>query len=343
MNGALRQALPRLLIFVLTCVLALFALIAVFGQLRFDKGVTYRAEFVNVSGLKAGNFVRVAGVEVGKVKSISINPDVTASVEFSINESVELTRGGRAIIRYENLVGGRYLALDEGAGDDGTRLAPGGTIPVDHTAPALDLDSLIGGFRPLFRALDPDQVNALTAQLIDVLQGQGETIGSFLGHTAALTNALADRDDLIGKVIDNLAITLKSVGEQSKRLDKAVVSLSDLIGELANRRTDIANSIGASDAAAGTITDLLAQTRAPFNDTVTQTDRTAGIVVADHDYVDNLLKTLPDAYQRLSRLGLTGDYFGQYLCALMLKVNGKGGQPVYIKVAEQTTGRCAPL
>jgi phospholipid/cholesterol/gamma-HCH transport system substrate-binding protein len=75
---------------------------------------------------------------------------------------------------------------------------------------------------------------------------------------------------------------------------------------------------------------------------VAETDRAAGIVVADHDYVDNLLKTLPDAYQALSRQGLYGDFFSFYLCDIVLKMNGKGGQPVYIKLAGQDSGRCTP-
>ncbi|MGH7291272.1 MAG: mammalian cell entry protein, partial [Myxococcota bacterium] len=77
-------------------------------------------------------------------------------------------------------------------------------------------------------------------------------------------------------------------------------------------------------------------------DTVQQTDRFAGQVEADHAFVDDLVKTLPDAYQVLARNGLYGDYFGFYLCDLVLKVNGKGGQPVFIKVAGQDSGRCTP-
>ena len=59
---------------------------------------------------------------------------------------------------------------------------------------------------------------------------------------------------------------------------------------------------------------------------MTQTDRVSGqITVADRDYVDDLVKTLPDTYQILARQGLYGDYFGFYLCDAVLKVNGKGG------------------
>src|SRR5262249_24593048 len=146
-----------------------------------------RAQFSNVSGLAKGNFVRIAGVEVGKVKNIVLAPDTTVSVEFSADPSVMLTKGSRAVIRYDNLIGGRYLALEEGPGEPEV-LQPGATIPLSQTAPALDLDALTGGFRPLFRALDPEQVNALTGQLISAFQGQGETIGSFLAQTAAVTS-----------------------------------------------------------------------------------------------------------------------------------------------------------
>lgn len=64
--------------------------------------------------------------------------------------------------------------------------------------------------------------------------------------------------------------------------------------------------------------------------------------MADHDYLDHLLATLPDAYRALARQGLYGDFFSFYLCDLFLKLNGKGGQPVYVKVAGQSSGRCAP-
>ena len=63
----------RLAIFLAVCLLGVFALFAVFGQLRFgEKTNTYKAEFSNVTGLENGDFVRIAGVEVGKVKKIAI-------------------------------------------------------------------------------------------------------------------------------------------------------------------------------------------------------------------------------------------------------------------------------
>ncbi len=342
MNAKLRRDALRLAVFLAVCLLGVFGLFAVFGNLRFGEETNgYRAEFTNVTGLEEGDFVRIAGVEVGQIKKVEIQPDTRALVEFTANRSVVLTEGSRAVIRYDDLIGGRYMALEEGAGST-TKLQPGGTIPMDRTAPALDLDALIGGFRPLFRALDPEQVNALSGQLIKALQGQGGTINSFLAQTAALTNTLADRDQLIGEVIVNLNVVLGSLGDQSDQFAKAVDALSELVGTLASRKQEISNGLAYTNDAAATITDLLAEARPPFAKVIHETDRAAGIVVADHDYFDNLLNTLPESYQTLARQGIYGDFFSFYLCDIVLKLNGKGGQPVYVKVAGQSTGRCAP-
>jgi phospholipid/cholesterol/gamma-HCH transport system substrate-binding protein len=114
------------------------------------------------------------------------------------------------------------------------------------------------------------------------------------------------------------------------------------VAALADRKTDITNGVAYMNAATASVADLLADARAPLEEAVHQTDRTAGQVMADHDYVDELVRTLPDTYQILARQGLYGDYFGFYLCDVVLKVNGKGGQPVYVKLAGQASGRCAP-
>lgn len=341
MKDNLLGASWRLAIFTVVCLFTFFALLLVFAQLRFQPEMVYRAEFTNGSGLKEGNFVRIAGVEVGKVTKMSIEANSLVLVEFSADDSVVLTEGTHAVIRWADTIGNRYLALEEGAGDS-KRLGLGATIPPSRTQPALELDALVGGFRPLFRALDPDQVNALSGQLVAALQGQGTTISSFLAQTSVVTNTLADRDELIGEVITNLGTVLQSLGDESQQVDKAVASVSELMKGLAARKTDIANAVASTDAAATSVTDLLTRARPPVQKVVHETDRSAGIVVADHEYFDDLLNTLPEAYQALARQGLHGDYFSFYLCDAVLKLNGKGGQPVYVKVAGQTTGRCAP-
>jgi len=341
MRGRTVRVVTRVALFTVLCLVSTFVLVTVFGQFRFDSRVSYSAVFTNVSGLKGGNFVRIAGVEVGKVKDMTLHKDGTVTVDFAIDKGLVLTDGTKAAVRYENLIGDRYLSLEEGPGSV-RKLQPGQTIPLDRTSPALDVGALIGGFRPLFRALDPDQVNALSGQLLKVFQGQGGTIASVLSQTSALTTTLAGRDQLIGQVITNLNTVLGTFAAHDEQFSQGLGNLSQLVKELADRKTDIATGTAYINAAAGSIADLLTVARQPIKEAVAQTDRFAGQIMADHDYVDDLVKTLPDAYQVLARNGLYGDYFGFYLCDAILKVNGKGGQPVFVKLAGQDSGRCTP-
>ena len=342
MNQRITGTAVRLALFLTVCALALGIVMIVFAQTRFAGGArAYTAQFADVSGLREGNMVRVAGVEVGKVTSIAVNDDATVRVEFTADPAAVLTGGTRAEVRYDDLIGGRFMALVQGPGPT-TVLEPGQTIPIERTRPALDLDSVTGGFRPLFRALEPDQINDLSGQLIDVVQGEGPTIASFLSRAAAVSNTLADRDVLIGQVVDNLNVLLGTLGGQSDQLDKAVTSLSDLVHGLAERRTDITNAVAYTNAAAGTVADLLARAQEPAAKAITQTGRVTDAILADREYLDNMLETLPEKYRMLGRQGIYGDYFSFYFCDVVLKLNGKGGQPVFVKAAGQDSGRCAP-
>lgn len=237
------RAVTRVVLFTTMCLVFMFILVTVFGQFRFDTRASYSAVFTNVSGLKGGNFVRIAGVEVGKVKDLALHKDGTVTVDFAIDKGLQLTEATRAAVRYENLIGDRYLSLEDGPGSV-RRLQPGQTIPLARTSPALDVDALIGGFRPLFRALDPDQVNALSGELLKVFQGQGGTISSVLAQTSALTTTLAGRDELIGQVISNLDTVLGTFAARDDQFSHGLDKLSQLIQGLAERKSDIATGNG---------------------------------------------------------------------------------------------------
>jgi phospholipid/cholesterol/gamma-HCH transport system substrate-binding protein len=341
MRRKLSGVITRVALFTAVCLIFTFTLIAVFGQLRFEDRTGYQAVFTNISGLKSGNFVRIAGVEVGKVGDLTLHRDGTVTVGFAVDKGVRLTEGTKAVVRYENLIGDRYLALEEGPGPP-RRLPPDATIPLARTSPALDIDALIGGFRPLFRALDPDQVNALSGELLRIFQGQGGTLASVLAQTSMLTSTLAGRNELIGELINNLNTVLHTFGTRDHEFSDGLDKLSQLVNGLAQRKTDISTGLAYINAAAGSVADLLVQARQPIKDVVHETDRMSGQVMSDRDYFDGLLKDLPDIYQVLARQGMNGDYFGFYFCEVLLKLNGKGGNPIFIKLLGQASGRCTP-
>src|SRR2546430_17521567 len=102
------------------------------------------------------------------------------------------------------MVGQRYLALDRGTGPATPALAEGAEIPLVRTTPALDLADLFNGFKPLFQALSPKDVNQLSVEIVQLLQGVGSTVHSLLAHSRSLTPSLVGRVQDIGEYIYNL-------------------------------------------------------------------------------------------------------------------------------------------
>ncbi|MFH5206954.1 MCE family protein [Antrihabitans sp. NCIMB 15449] len=337
-----RATTVKLTIFALVMALIFAGLAIVFSQVRFASTKDYHATFVNASGLGSGDKVRIAGVPVGSVSSVEVGRDNLAHVEFDVESKYPLLRSTKATVRYENLVGDRYLELLDAPGS-GEELPEGATIPKEQTAPALDLDMLLGGFKPLLRALDPDQVNDLTAALIQVFQGQGQTLVALLGGAGSFTKSLADRDDLIGSVITNLNIVLKTIDDRGDQFSTTIDKLQQLISGLAQDREPIGDAIPRIAGATGDLAELLEAARPDLQATIEQTGRTANQLDLGRDDIQWVLERLPDTYRKLIRLGTYGSFLQLYVCSTKLKVTGPDGKDLVINLPDgQTNGRCAP-
>jgi phospholipid/cholesterol/gamma-HCH transport system substrate-binding protein len=334
----------KLGIFSLVLLLFTAMLIVVFGQMRFDRTTGYSAIFSNTSGLRAGQFVRASGVEVGKVSDVElIDGGSKVRVDFNVERPLPLFDGTTASVRYLNLIGDRYLELKRG--DSDKRLPAGGTIPLEHTEPALDLDALIGGFRPLFRALDPDKVNNIAQSIVTIFQGQGGTINDILDQTASLTSALADRDQAIGEVIKNLNTVLDTTVKHQQQFDETLQNFEKLITGLKNREDPIASSVANVSDAAGTIADLLADNRPLLQSTVTYLEGVQQPLVDQKEQLNDILVRLPTAFNIIGRAGgIYGDFFNFYACDISIKMNGlqPGGPVRTVKLFSQPSGRCTP-
>src|SRR6202035_2011958 len=322
-------------------------IVVVFGQMRFNSTNSYSAEFSNGSGLREGQFVRASGVEIGKVKTIKLVDDGhRVRVDFNVDRSVPLYQSTTAEIRYLGLVGDRYVELNRGEGEGADRvLPPGGFIPLSHTSPALDLDALIGGFKPLFRALDPEKVNNIATAIITVFQGQGGTINDILDQTAQLTSRIAERDEAIGEVVKNLNIVLDTTVKHRKDFDETIDNFEKLISGLNNHAEPFAAGIANISNGAGTVGDLLADNRALLHKTLNYLEPIQQAVVDQKDLYDDQLHRTPIGMNIVGNaVGNYGDWVNFYLCDLTLKTNGlQAGGPVRtVKIWSQPTGRCTP-
>lgn len=323
------------------------SIVVVFGQMRFNRTNSYSAEFSNATGLKDGQFVRASGVEIGKVKKVELVEGGTrVRVDFAVDRSIPLYQSTTAQIRYLNLFADRYLELKRGEGEDADRvLPPGGFIPLSRTSPALDLDALIGGFKPLFRALDPEKVNTIASAIINVFQGQGGTINDILDQTARLTEHLAERDQAIGEVVKNLNIVLDTTVRHRKEFDQSIDNFEKLITGLRNHADPLATGTADISNAAGTVAELLADNRALLHKEINYLEALQQPLVDQKDQLADLIHKTPTALNLIGRsIGLYGDWVNFYLCDLTIKWNGlqPGGPVRTVRIWQQPTGRCTP-
>lgn len=274
----------------------------------------YHAVFSDVTGLTVGSDVDIAGVRVGQVSSISVYRRNRALVGFSVQAGRPLPAAVTATIRYLNLVGQRYIELGQGAGPAGGMLAPGGTIPLSRTTPALNLTVLFNGFQPLFQALSPGDVNQLSSDIIQVFQGESPNITALVATVGSLTNSLATKDQVIEQVIGNLNAVLKTISSRGNALATLVTSLQELVSKLAADRQPIGNAISAIDSLTTATAGLLQVGRAPLHDDITQLQRLATNLADNSPTVNTFLQDLPGKMADITRLASYGSWLNLFLC-----------------------------
>ena len=320
-NTTFALAAIRLGIFVVVSLAVTGLLVAIMGNFGFGSQKEYKAVFSSASELKSGDQVRIAGVVVGKVTEVEIYRREQAMVAFKIAEDVPLTKESRANVRFLNLIGDRYMSLTEGK-RGAPRLEAGATMPLDRTSPSLNLTALFNGFQPLFAALNPEDVNKLSLNLVRVLQGEGGTVQELLANTASLTNSLADRDQLIGEVIANLSELMGTVDNHHQELDELITSLKGWFGDLAQDRKAIGSSLGNISEVTEEVAELLTRSRPLLKEDVAQLRRLFTILARPDNkkYLDETLDILPGMLSKQTRIGVFGSWYNYYLCEFQFGV-----------------------
>ena len=339
MRGSLRATLVKFGVFAVVMAVLTAFLFFIFGQYRTGAVTGYSAVFNDASRLKAGDSVRVAGIRVGTVNGLSLQPDKKVVVKFDADRSVVLTDGTKAAVRYLNLVGDRYLELVDGPGST-RRLPAGAQISVSHTAPALDLDLLLGGLKPLIHGLNPRDVNALSSALLEVFQGEGGTLQSLFNKSTSFTNTLADNDQTIERLIDNLNTVAATLNKDGGQFSGAIDRLERLVTGLANDRDTFGPAIDALSSGTVTLADLLGKARPPLSGTVEQLRKLAPNLDNDKDRLDAALQKAPRNYRKLVRLGVFGATIPYFLCQITLRGTDLSGKTVIAPWFRSDAQRC---
>ena len=313
---AVLAPLTKLVVFTVATALATGLVALTIANATLTAKDSYLARFTDVSGLLVGDDVRIAGVRVGTVDSIELVDRRVALVGFSVDSSQRLPASVTASVLYRNLIGQRYLALARGAGPVGQTLPPGGVIPVGHTTPPLNLTVLFNGFKPLLVGLDPEQLNRLSWEIVQVLQGQGGTVDSLLASTSSLTRDIADRDRVVGELITSLNAVLDTVNARDEQLSALILQLQRLVSGLAADREPIGQAIVSIDQLAGTTAGLLTEARPPLREDIAALGALSTNLAGSEQVIDSVLRFLPEKLTKLSRAGSYGSWFNFYLCGV---------------------------
>lgn len=316
----LRSIVLKFAVFVLVSVALLVLLVNTMVNGLSEDSRAFDAEFSDVSGLRVGDDVKVAGVRVGRVDSIEVT-EAGAMVGFDLSEEQPLLDTTRVVMRYQNLLGQRYLALVQDD-DRGPALDAGAQIPMELTDPGFDLTALLNGFRPLFEVLQPDDVNRLATSMVQVLQGEGGTIEQLLQQTTELTGFLSDRDELYGQVLTNLTPVLQNLDGRGSELTSTIKELRALMTGLARDREAIGSSIDGVSRLVGATSGLLRETRQPTVEAVGELRDVAAQMKASRNKLNTAIDSFGLIFESLGRAASYENAVNVYPCSILISIGG---------------------
>ncbi len=317
---SVRRELIKLAIFVLVAVALLWVLMSTLLNVTGGQTRSVVADFADVSGLHEGDNVRIAGVRVGRVEAMKL-VDTHAEVTMSVQADQPVFLNTRAVIRYQNLVGQRFVSLVSGEGP-ARPLADGGRIPIDRTEPSFDLSALLNGFQPLFSVLQPAEVNTLSDSIVAVLQGSGPRIVPLLDQTTRLTNSIADRDQVIGAVITNLNTVLDQLAGKGPELDELVAQSRRLVDGLNSSSGQIFGSLEKLREFTGHADELITDIRPDVRTDIRNAGRAADVFAGAKPQLRDTLAGFPQFLGGLARISQHGSWLALYGCNITLNAPG---------------------
>jgi len=289
--------------------LVLLALVVV-GIVTFFFGggqeKTLTAEFPRTVSIYQGSDVRVLGVPVGKIDSVTPSgTDVIVTMHYDAD--VQIPENAKAVIISPSIVGDRFVQLTP-AYSGGPVLASGTTLTQDRTAVPLELDQIYSSLDDLTVALGPSGANKKGA-LTDLLDstaknfgGQGARFHRTVENFSRLSGTLADnKDQLFGSVreLEGFVHTLARNDHTVRSFNTSLAQVSQM---LKGERGDLAASLHNLGTAMRQVSGFVRDNRELLGKNITGLDRITQILVKQRGA---LTETLRDAPLALNNLLLT--------------------------------------
>jgi virulence factor Mce-like protein len=292
----------RLLLVALIAIAAVGA--AVLVRQQFFRPHTITAYFSSATGLYAGDDVRIAGVKVGTIGSVTPQPD-RAAVVLEVDHDVRIPADAKAVIVAQNLVAARYVQLAPLYQPGEAELSDGASIPQSRTAVPVEWDEVKNQLSKLATELGPTtDVSAASSTSMgrfiestaDALDGNGGKLRQTFAQLSQLARILSDGSGDIVATIQNLQIfvsALRNSGDDMVLFQDRLATLSTVLDD---SRSDLDAAMSELAVAVGEVQRFIAGTR---DKTAEQVQRLADVtqVLADHRMdVENILHVAPTAF-----------------------------------------------
>ncbi|MFF0611024.1 MlaD family protein [Nocardia tengchongensis] len=225
-----KQAAWRLALFAGVIGVVLMLVLTAIQRPVSGKTETHDAIFTDANGLKVGDDVRMYGVQVGKVKQVSLE-GAKARVQVSIKTDSPVYDNSKLAIRYQNLTGQRYIDLQQQP-QPGARLAAGARVGEDHTVPSFDVTQLFNGLKPVLQTISPEAINQFSASMVALIEGDGSGLGPAMDAIGKLASYVDNRQQVISALIHNMSDLSDRLGGRVHYLVPLLKQLSDIFEAL---------------------------------------------------------------------------------------------------------------
>ncbi|OPX13774.1 MCE family protein [Gordonia sp. i37] len=323
--------------------LVLLVLLVVAGYIGYNRVTNTRltAYFATTTGLYNGDPVRVLGVNVGHVTSITPRSG-DVKVEMDVDRSVKIPADARAVVVAQSLVSGRFIQLTP-VYSSGPQMTDGTDIPMERTAVPMEWDQVKQQLQRLTDAVGPNGADpGAAARAIDVgaqnLDGAGQSINSSITQLSDVMGTLASgRDDLFTTIrnLQKLTDALSSSHEQMVQFNGRIASVSSV---LADNTDQLNGALHNLDSAMTDVQNFINTNQNSLTGAVSRLAQTTGILAAKDEQMRGLLHSAPNQLANFYNIynPLTGSLSGGFglgmgnnlitlLCGTM-EANNRPGQ-----------------
>ena len=321
-----RWIAAKLAIFTVVTAIITTALASNIGNFPlFSDQYEVTAEFTDATGLLKGDVVKAAGVTVGRVTAVEYVNGL-AEVTLSISAETDLPADLSAAIRYRNLIGQRMIVLSESpeAGDGLTE--DGDLIPLARTEPAFDLSVLFNSLRPLIRSTNPDDINIVTSELLQAMEGRGDEIESLIGNIATITHAIGSKNDELEILLKNVNTIAADLSGRDQQLTRTLGNIDSFLTSISEGREDLAVALDTLDEAARRLDRVVEENDGNIR---AEVDDLAILLDAVNDKRDALKKAvhrLPEVLRAVSRVNSYGEWSMVHLIDVCKDDTGECGR-----------------